>query len=491
MKVFKTLFALLWVLLELAQPVYAVPPSATPPGAPQSVLNTRARGFRGVNPAANSIAAMASPPTITVGANGAVSAITGAANGTMSIAGNDLTHVTFAGAPGSVASPATGYYDLQAANFNIRYQRVRFVDFGRRFEFRLRGPAFNRVGFAIRVDGQLVSNAWQGGINASGSGNQNVLVDFGANTETIGLLIPAVVSGGTGYAVDDVVTAAGGTGTAATVRVSAVTGGVVTALRAEYPGNYSVAPSATATQASTTGAGTGLTFSYVKTFYQTTIKARNIEIILPRDTWFGGLNIDTNDQVYPWPEPSGLPRRVWIGDSFGEALNADTIEGGYIPQSAKLLGDSIDWIHAYAGLGWFGGTPISSIQASVTAMVTGADRIVYGLGTNDLSAAAASITNAVMTRLNIDLAVAPNAIITVIAGFSGIGATETAAIQAGVAACSNPARVTFIDEHLLMNANVSVLKSSDNTHPAQNGHSYMARKVATDVGGSEAAMLGQ
>jgi hypothetical protein len=457
------------------------------------LVNTKARGFRGLLLQPNPLTVMAAPPVITVGANNAVSAITGAATTSVMLAYNNAAF-TYAGGPGSPVNQGTYYGALQAAaGFNIRYQRVRFMHFGRRFEFLLRGGASARHGFSIRVNGQLVSNSYQKGINGTGSGNQLVLVDFGANTETFELVAAGVSNGGTGHAVDDVITLAGGTGTAASVRVTGVTGGVVTSFRMETLGSYSVLPSSPAAQASTTGSGTGLTVgSFVSAGQETTIAGRMIEISFSRDHLFGGLNTDANDEVYAWPEPAYLPLRTWICDSYGEEFYANCLEGSFVAQAVRLLGDCRDWIMPIAGTGY--ATPGNNVSSTyltyVTTMTAPANRIVYCLGTNDVGIAAATITAAVITRLNADFAANPSAIITVVAGFSGIGATETAAIQAGVAGCSNPARVGFVDGHLWMNLNYSWKKASDQTHPVQTGHTALSPEVAMAVAASEAALLG-
>lgn len=76
------------------------------------------------------------------------------------------------------------------------------------------------------------------------------------------LSVAAIASGGTGYAVNDIITLAGGTFTApAKVKVTSVTSGAVTAVSVYTPGIYSVAPTNPTAQASTTGSGTGATFT--------------------------------------------------------------------------------------------------------------------------------------------------------------------------------------------------------------------------------------
>jgi len=75
----------------------------------------------------------------------------------------------------------------------------------------------------------------------------------GTNAALSTLATVAVAAGGTGYAVNDELTLAGGTSTqAAKVTVAAVSGGVVTSVTIADVGLYSVAPSS---PASTTGGG--------------------------------------------------------------------------------------------------------------------------------------------------------------------------------------------------------------------------------------------
>ncbi len=67
------------------------------------------------------------------------------------------------------------------------------------------------------------------------------------------------VSGGTGYAVNDLVRVLGGNGTPALLSVSAISGGVVTALNVVTQGSYTLQPSGTLSTVAVSGSGTGLT----------------------------------------------------------------------------------------------------------------------------------------------------------------------------------------------------------------------------------------
>jgi lysophospholipase L1-like esterase len=72
----------------------------------------------------------------------------------------------------------------------------------------------------------------------------------------------AVASGGSGYVVGDRVTMAGGTFTAPAIgNVTSVSGGAITAVAVDTAGLYTVTPSNPVSQASTSGSGTGATFT--------------------------------------------------------------------------------------------------------------------------------------------------------------------------------------------------------------------------------------
>jgi lysophospholipase L1-like esterase len=75
-------------------------------------------------------------------------------------------------------------------------------------------------------------------------------------------LVPTVSAGGTGHTVGDLLTLTGGTfAYPAILRVSTVSGGVITAVTVVSPGVYSSNPSNPVSVGSSTGAGTGATFT--------------------------------------------------------------------------------------------------------------------------------------------------------------------------------------------------------------------------------------
>jgi hypothetical protein len=84
-----------------------------------------------------------------------------------------------------------------------------------------------------------------------------------AGTEQLDTIVTtaSVVNPGASYAVDDTITVAGGIGIGAILTVTAVSGGMITAVSVTGPGSYTSAPTNPASQASTSGSGAGATFN--------------------------------------------------------------------------------------------------------------------------------------------------------------------------------------------------------------------------------------
>lgn len=112
------------------------------------------------------------------------------------------------------------------------------------YEIKLLGAS----GFATTVTfGNYASSLISGGCIIRGGG-----------LTTRRAIAPVIVSGGSGYAVGNILTVSGGTYTTqAQVKVITVSGGVITELRMETAGNYSIPPTGTLTL--TGGGGTGAT----------------------------------------------------------------------------------------------------------------------------------------------------------------------------------------------------------------------------------------
>jgi hypothetical protein len=101
----------------------------------------------------------------------------------------------------------------------------------------------------------------QGTTSGSGSG-ATFTVTWAATSASAASATPQ--GGGSGYAVNDTITLAGGTFTqAAVLKVTSASGGAVTGVSVQTAGSYSVTPSNPVAQASTSGGGSGATFNIV------------------------------------------------------------------------------------------------------------------------------------------------------------------------------------------------------------------------------------
>jgi len=145
-----------------------------------------------------------------------------------------------------------------------------------------------------------------------------VITSYGGGT----VLATAIATGGTGYAVNDTITAQGGVygNTPATYIVSSVTSGVVTGLTTTNSGNYTSNPS-NPVSTSTSGKGTGLTLTltfgtgigstgtYIVSNSQTvaseTMYGLNFSVLPTSDGAFSGANVvDIVDNYFIFNNPN-------------------------------------------------------------------------------------------------------------------------------------------------------------------------------------------
>ncbi len=423
-------------------------------------------------------AVMASPPSITVGTNGAVSAITGAAQSTLSVPPLDARLSWIGAAPSLIA---TGYY----AGTNTG-KRLRFVHAGRRFEMLLQSGKAQMP--SILVNGQPTTNATTlKGL--TGTGHHLVLVDFGADTLTQTCEgVTSIAGGGSGYALLDEVTLAGGTfGTQVVAYVTHVSGGVIDGIALKTPGSYTALPSNPVSVASTTGAGTGATFNLVFGPAHTTVATREIEIILPASCSFGGLNIDTNDTVSIWPEKTKVPKLLISGDSFSDSNYPNYIAGNWTRQLATMLG--LDDRFVQMGTSGRGFLVAGNLFASdLTNIITEApDLYVCALGVNDSLQAANTTTlqSTAASNLQTLMTALPFTRFVILTPWFVSNSAYTTAILNAAAALSDQTRVRTVNLQALglyVAANTSIpFISSDAIHPSQAGHDYLARELSGPI----------
>jgi len=163
-----------------------------------------------------------------------------------------------AGDPDAPTSPAFEGYCSLAWGKNCLASGSKAIALGEETKAQARGSI--AAGYASETDGDG-ADAGTGsvalGYSAKANGNGSVALgrDVIGGASPYSLYYAQVASGGTGYTANDVLTVAGGTGTAATIRVDTVSGGVITAVTVLTRGTYTVKP--TSPNSSTGGTGTG------------------------------------------------------------------------------------------------------------------------------------------------------------------------------------------------------------------------------------------
>ncbi|QNG46148.1 SGNH/GDSL hydrolase family protein [Sphingobium yanoikuyae] len=434
---------------------------------------------------------MSVPPTLTIGAADAVSAITGAANAAVNV-GRDDARLTKVGAT---------FTDTLSVYKNAAYSgaRIRFKLAGSKFEMRLFTGSVGR-GVSVKVDGEYIrTSPWPAGM--LDSTNHLALVDFGTNALTYtGIDVYAIGNGGSGYIAGDIITLAGGTFTVPMrIIVTKVASGVITGAKIYDPGSYTAVPAhgSNMAQASATGAGTGAQIRPIWTKRLSTKKMREIEITLDAGTRFGGLNIEANATLLPWPEQAVYGRWMIVGDSYTSHAQCDHPAANYAAQLACKLGvHDAYWRVGYSGIGWIIGGPTNVGIDDLTSYVTGnaPDVVVVFMGGNDetFGSSTASVQAKVTSWGNAVHAALPNVKLVIVPAWT-CGAAVNSAILAGAAAIADQARVRSIDirtRDIYTNDGTGEdFRSTDDNHPGQPGMDYLAQAVAPFVAAAVQEMV--
>lgn len=139
----------------------------------------------------------------------------------------------------------------------------------------------------------------------------------------------AIVSGGTGYAVDELITLTDGTfSSAAIFRVTSVSSGVIDGIRMEEHGAYTVDPDLTATTSHTSsGSGTGATFNLTMNSEPWTVERRAQEAVSATIA-SGGSGYSVSDQITLTMDGGGV-----LGSDDNGVLpvfNVDSVSSGAV-----------------------------------------------------------------------------------------------------------------------------------------------------------------
>lgn len=452
--------------------------------------------------------AMASPPSVTMQGNASTVNSNTAGNVSHRFDNAALTHIGNAvindGTNRGVGSSITfADNSKQASNSPIR---TRFETDAPAFEACFRGTQFAQIG--LIVEDEYGTRDFRKVVFPNDGNPHYVKFDFGTNTRTYRLAQVNKNAGGSGYAVGDRITLAGGTfSAAAEVTVIQVSSGAVSAIEVSNPGVYSVSTT-TFTQGATTGSGTGATFNgpiWSAAFAQR--QKRRMELI-----WHGsgqkfyGINVDNQSTVLPYPVPYLAPKIAFIGDSITNGTYLD-YAGAHMGLSiAQHLGlaDRAE-INAIGGTGWAtvnttvtpNGPAWNDAKRIADFIALGADIYVWWGSQNDAAAGSSTVTAAVQAVLQQVSTAVPRAIHVGLGPIvvSGTPGTDlSTAVGAGFAAMGNANKFRYIDstaENWLSGTgkvtgettagNKDFYLSSDGAHPDQAGLDYLSHYAAIRI----------
>lgn len=252
-------------------------------------------------------------------------------------------------------------------------------------------------------------------------------------------------------------------------------------------GNYSSVPANPVLVASSTGSDTTAQFNMIWGPAHTTVAPRMIEIVLAPNCNFGGLNIEANDTVAPWPEKTKVPKLTGNGDSFTSGNFVDYIAGDWMQQVATKLG----LIERFVPMGTSGRgfvLPSNNVFASDLANIVAEapDMHICALGVNDYLSSANTTTLQATAAANLQtlMDALPQKRFVVLTPWYCSAAYTTAILNAA-AALSDQTRVRAINLQALgINVPGSTQVGnvcSDTVHPPQCGHDYLGMSLAPPI----------
>lgn len=445
---------------------------------------------------------MASPPTFTKGTTDTSSVNPGIGANTVQFNGQD-DRLSWLGGPYLTATTLgvpTRYLENQTistgAKIGTGMARIRFMTDAEAVDFAFQeGVALD---INVIVDGQMAQRSRPLGFANSGL-MRWVKFDLGTNAVTYALdQAPSITSGGAGHAVDDVITLDGGgggaTGTAAKVRVAAVSGGVITAISPELAGAYSAQLTGTVSQASTTGVGVGATFSATRQAPRnSTRRLRTIELLIRNSSKrFLGIALPEGRTLLPAPALTNAPSLLFIGDSITDDTYpayagysvASTISqrlglhDRHSQQTKGGTGWNKDNIAGNQGLAWASAERIADVVAEAP------DIAVYIGSQNDTAGTALETAmGAALTTLQAAL---PDTLFVGIGNIMGDVTALSTSIAAGWALAPDQTRVRYLNNQSpkwIPSAFISQwAEVGDANHPHADGVDWFSTLAATQIG---------
>lgn len=447
-------------------------------------------------------AVMAAPPTLTWNtATGISSAVSISASSTQ------LTwaHTTPFDRTSGFYSNGHVSYGTVGVTMDGDVGSVRFETDAPIFDIKLRANA-NGAQASVWIDGQPVSNTWAEAdklVIPRFQSTDLLTVDFGTDTKSLYLIGCAKSAAGASHAAGDVITlgqTGGAASTPAKVQVTQVSAGAITGVILIEPGVWSTLPTSPVAQASTTGSGTGATFTFGSGAKSSARKTRRVEVFFSRSTWFLGLNVGPFDIVRPWNVKR--PRVVYAGDSITAGFQTLRPEMSFPAQCSQRLGIEDWWSSGLPGTGYLtvSGSSVKLRDRITTDIVNLSPDLVVisGMGYNDNAQVAATLQAEVTLCVQQLLASLPNAYFVFFGSFIGNsftpnGARRTA-ITDGITAGMDTRRCALFDPVALLwetgggggptsvgTGNAGYYVSSDTIHPGQDGHNMLGKLMAEAV----------
>lgn len=230
-------------------------------------------------------------------------------------------------------------------------------------------------------------------------------------------------------------------------------------------------------------------------------KPRNIIVEIGQFVSFGGVEVGPRYSVYRVsPDPI---RVVYMGDSYSAGTGSNDFINGYVNQVASLLGVNDVINSSKGGIGYLQVGALSGLYARQkldTDVTLYNPQVVIGaFGINDYQKTASPLQTEVSSYWNKVLADNPDALCIAVGPFTAPGPTVSLAlsnaIKNGVAAASEfNTRLFYIDTISKVyqsgtgrvgatqtTGNSSIYIGTDNVHPNQAGHDYLAKRVSEDI----------
>ena len=443
---------------------------------------------------------MSSPPTLTKGSTQTSSVNSSYVNNSVQVNGQDV-RLSWLGGPyidvTSVSIPTKSLQNvtqLNASKASSGLTRVRFMTDSPAVDFCF--VEGNGLDVNLIVDGQMAARAKPFGFANTGN-IRWVKGDFGTNVVTYALdNAPGPTAGGSGYAMNDLITLNGGGGgaggTAARLRVAGVSSGAVTAVTVDLAGAYDAQPTGSFSQASTTGSGTGATFSTaILSRRHSTRKMRTWELLVRGNTSaLLGLVLTAGCTILPAPAPTSMPIVMFIGDS----ITAGTYTAYAGAEMASTIAQRLGFwdrhmTRAQGGTGWNldnGQSARWSASVTLADIVAAAPDVLVYIGSQN-DTAGASLETAISAALNSLQASLPDALFVGIGNIMGDSTALAASIATGWAGATDQTRVRFLNNQApnewIPGATISEWATvGDGNHPQADSIDWFATMAATQIG---------